>query len=303
MVKPKNLIAGICLASGIAVSAGSVTLKPSADTGLSAFNSNNNFGRTDSLILGGIRLSPNASRILLRFELGDALPANAVITNASLKIKVTKKKDQPPDALVKVFRMNTPWSEGTKSGPQGALGTAGEATWKAPGTNGLAWTTGGAAFPDFENTASASQTLKAEGTYTFSSENLIKDLETWLANPASNQGWILVDGNELISKAVRRIGSRESAANSPQLVIDFEVPPPPPVTVLNIAPIPGAVEIRFSAPAGNLYTLQSSKNLSGSNWTAITNIAAKFTSLEPVIQDPIGDKPFLFYRVLIRQID
>ncbi len=303
IVNPKNLIIGICLASGIGVSAGSVTLKPSADTGLSALNSNNNFGRTDSLILGGIRQSPTASRILLRFELGDVLPANAVITNASLKIKVTKKKDTPPDALVKIFRMNTPWSEGKKSGQQGGLGTAGEATWKTPGTNGLAWMTGGAAFPDFENTASASQTLKAEGTYTFTSQSLIKDLESWLANPASNQGWILIDGNESIPKAVRRIGSRESTANSPQLVIDFEVPPPPPVTVLNITPIPGAVEIRFSAPAGNLYTLQSRENLFESPWTAITNIAAKLTSLEPVIRDPIGNASFLFYRVLIRQID
>lgn len=130
------VIIGICLAIGTVASAESVTLKPSADTGLSAFNAANNFGRTDSLILGGIRQSPTASRILLRFT-----------------------------------------------------------------------------------------------------------------------------------------------------------------------PMPGSVEIRFSAPAGNLYTLQSRQNLSGGTWTSITNISAKFTSLEPVILSPTGNEQFLFYRVLIQQID
>ena len=48
------------------------------------------------------------------------------------------------------------------------------------------------------------------GSYNFESTNLVTDVQNWLTDPSSNFGWIMVNGNETISRSARRFASRES---------------------------------------------------------------------------------------------
>lgn len=297
------VVAGVTAAVVGRLEAGTVSLKPVADTGILAFSPNNNFGAGTALVLGGINKSPMPGRILLQFDIAAGVPAGARVTAATLKIQVTKKNASGPDTPAKVFRLNTAWTEGKKAGQQGAAAAAGESNWKVTGVSGVSWASPGGGAADFAADPSASAILKGVGSYSFTSAKLAEDVEAWRANPASNRGWILLADNELTGRSARRVGSRESGASSPVLELVYEEEPVISAPALSIAAVPAGYELRFPAPAGNLYSLQGREDAGGGAWTTLTNVAAKFESLNPVIVDPAGGLVRRFYRLLIQEID
>ncbi|RMF61868.1 MAG: T9SS C-terminal target domain-containing protein, partial [Bacteroidetes bacterium] len=80
------------------------------------------------------------------------------------------------------------------------------------------WTTPGG---DFDDTPSASTTVDGPGTYTWSSTNMVGDVQDWLERPEENFGWILL-GEELVSRSARRFDSRESST-PPTLTITYSM--------------------------------------------------------------------------------
>ena len=46
-------------------------------------------------------------------------------------------------------------------------------------------------------------------------------MQTWLSNPETNFGWLLISQGEGTAKTARHFGAREDAGNAPRLVIDF----------------------------------------------------------------------------------
>src|SRR5207248_6980825 len=69
------------------------------------------------------------------------------------------------------------------------------------------WTTEGG---DCFGTVSASQSVGAIGSYTWSSAQMVADLQSWLDNSTINFGW-LVRGDESGSATAKRFDTRESA--------------------------------------------------------------------------------------------
>ena len=65
------------------------------------------------------------------------------------------------------------------------------------------------------------------------SPELIVDVQSWIDDPATNYGWIIL-GEEGNPQNARRIASSENAVGAPVLTVDFTppmMPPPGPTAV------------------------------------------------------------------------
>lgn len=175
----------------------------------------------------GTTNQPLLRRALIAFDCATLLPENALISSVALTMHVSGAS-----ALTHNFslhRVTSAWTEGASdaSGNEGSGTTAlaGDATWlhaSAPGTN---WITAGG---DFSTIASAARAVGDIGFYTWSSAQLASDVQSWLANPTSEFGWIL-RGDESAPGTTRRFDSSESLDGlfSPSLVIEYSVVPTP----------------------------------------------------------------------------
>ena len=161
---------------------------------------------------------------MLRFDLTGALPPGAVIISAQLELFVDQTSaSQPTNATV--HRVTAPWLEGSAVAPSGggsgAPSVTGESTWIHRNyPNGL-WANAGG---DFVAAPSFAFSLPLSGqTISDPSPGLIADLESWLANPASNHGW-LIKTDESEASTARRCWSREAASGQPSLTITYLTP-------------------------------------------------------------------------------
>lgn len=161
-------------------------------------------------------------RALIKFDIAGVVPAGATITSVSLRLNMSKTASGIQTIALK--KVSADWGEGTSNAAdpdgQGAPSTTGDATWihRFKGTSN--WTTAGG---DFVTTESASLSVNAIGTYSWTSTpQLVADVQGWLTNPSSNFGWIIT-GNEAIDKTAKRFDSRENAttANRPQLTVNY----------------------------------------------------------------------------------
>jgi hypothetical protein len=147
----------------------------------------------------------------------------------------------PAGALtVELHKLLADWGEGTSHAPMGegdgAPATPNDATWRHRFFDTIFWTTQGG---DFSATVSASQSVGGIGQYTWSSAQMIADVQSWVNNPASNFGWLVL-GDESTAATAKRFDTRESAS-PPVLTIQYApramptprprpTPPPRPTT-------------------------------------------------------------------------
>ncbi len=189
-------------------------------------------GRTDDQ--NGIPAS--LRRALLAFDVsGIAMTAVIDSVNLELTISMAPGQGSPKGGTASLHRLTAPWGEGaTDAGGQegqGAVAQSGDATWSHAFWNTAAWTTLGG---DFQALASATRTYTSagEGPLVFSSTaDLVADLQFWVANPGSNNGWILRgeegSGMNPTQQTARQLLSSENlAAGVPTLTVDFHAPPP-----------------------------------------------------------------------------
>ena len=141
-------------------------------------------------------LGLNRTRGLLRFDLG-SLPANAVITNVSLTLKVVTTPSPQVNSVFDLRRVLVSWgNEGAGSDRGGGAAAANQVTWNSRFFGGLPWSTpGGAVGVDFGTGVSAFQSVAGNGSYNFFGANLLSDVQSWYANSANNFGWVLVRGS------------------------------------------------------------------------------------------------------------
>jgi hypothetical protein len=184
-------------------------------------------------------------RALVQFDLS-ALPAGAVITAAELTMTATRVKDNTA-FVTTLQRVTAGWTEGTTnagSGGNGAPADAGDATWLHRSSPSL-WANAGG---DFSATISASQTIGALGSYTWSSSGVVSDVQFWADNPSQNFGW-MVRGNEQTPQSVKEFSSHEGAA-APSLLITYtQVPEPGSAALAAAALAPALVRRRKTAQA------------------------------------------------------
>lgn len=170
-------------------------------------------------LYSGRNSQDRARRTLVHFTLAGVVPPDARIDSVALTLHVASA----PDTIVRPFalhRVTRDWGEGASAGAggSGAPAAVGDATWLHAFHPTVSWTTPGG---DFEPMASATRGIGDVGPWSWSGEGLRADVTTWLADPASNFGWLLLCGDEGVLRSVRRFDAREATdpASRPSLRI------------------------------------------------------------------------------------
>ncbi len=165
----------------------------------------------------------NNRRGLLAFDVDGALPDGAIINTAVLTLHVSNVPPGAGTETITLHQLTADWGEGTSdaSGAEGAgaASETGDATWIHRFFDTDLWANAGG---DFEESPSATFEVDGIGTYDVSSDELTDDVRSWVGEPASNFGWILV-GNESEEMTARRFDSRENGTGGdrPQLTITY----------------------------------------------------------------------------------
>jgi hypothetical protein len=157
-------------------------------------------------------------RGVLAFDIAGSVPPGSIITAVSLTMNMSMT---PAGALtVELHKLLADWGEGTSHAPMGegdgAPATPNDATWRHRFFDTVFWTTQGG---DFSATVSASQSVGGVGQYTWSSAQMIADVQSWVNNPDSNFGWLVL-GDESTIATAKRFDTRESAS-PPVLTIQY----------------------------------------------------------------------------------
>jgi hypothetical protein len=161
-------------------------------------------------------------RGVLAFNIAGSIPAGSTITGVTLSMNMSRT---PLSVAypVELHKLLADWGEGTSmaSGEEGdgAPATPNDATWRHRFFDTIFWTNEGG---DFSATVSASQSVSVVGPYTWSSAQMVADVQSWLDNPAGNFGWLVL-GDEKPTLTSKRFDTRESAS-PPILTIEFTGP-------------------------------------------------------------------------------
>ncbi|MCC6675586.1 MAG: EF-hand domain-containing protein [Phycisphaerales bacterium] len=175
----------------------------------------------------GTTLSGGQRRALVEFDIASMVPAGSTITSVALRLNMSRTVAL--SQTCSIFRVTKEWGEGTSDAPgeegSGAPATPGDATWLHAMFATDFWAAPGG---DFAAIASAAIPVTGNGPYTWgSTAAMVADVQSWLDDPSSNHGWIVL-GNEVATRTSKRWDSRENliAANRPALTVQF-VPPCP----------------------------------------------------------------------------
>jgi hypothetical protein len=225
-------LASLALAAFNAV-AGVVSISPSQDTGMFDLNPLNNFGRAPNNIVG-TTAGGNRGRVLLEFDIANAIPAGSIINSVTLRLAdVSSPAGSFVSSTFALHRSLVDWNGGTNVGN---TATTGDATWDYRVFETIGWgSPGGADGVDYVSTASAGillsqlSTTNGPGTNFWSSAGLVADVQSWLDNPGTNFGWFLISSNELTPRTARRFGMQEntSIGSRPLLTVEFSPVPEP----------------------------------------------------------------------------
>jgi hypothetical protein len=182
-------------------------------------------------------------RGVLAFDIAGNIPAGSTILDVTLSLNMSRTADNTA-RTIELHKLLADWGEGTSVAPgeegDGAPATTNDATWRHRFFDTIFWTTEGG---DFSATVSASQSVGAVGMYMWSSSQMVADVQSWLSDPATNFGWLVL-GDESVAATAKRFDTRESAS-PPVLTIQFRaVPAPRPRPTPHPRPTPSA----FSRP-------------------------------------------------------
>ena len=162
-------------------------------------------------------------RGLLRFDLS-SIPDNATINSVSVQLTVSRTISG--DVPVNLHTVLADWGEGGSDAPgqegQGTTASPGDATWLHSNFPTQVWDNVGG---DFNPNSSATEPVGPNGQYTWTSDQLTADVLSWLADPSTNFGWIVI-GDESTSGTAKRFDTRENPTedNRPRLIVDFDAP-------------------------------------------------------------------------------
>jgi hypothetical protein len=230
--RPRGLL--FCAALGVVAPAAhgaEMELAPVADTTIYEDDGGAGTGAGSFLFVGPLA-SGSPRRALLRFDLS-ALPPGAIVQSVALRLVINRAAiGAALDDPHRLQRVLSTWGEGSGDGGSGGGGgpaSAADATWThrfwgSPAASGPSWSTvgGDAAGP------SAQFPLGGVGVHVVASTpGLVADVQAWLANPASNHGWLLSgpEGPDYSQKA-RRLLARESpdVDGRPRLTVTYQAP-------------------------------------------------------------------------------
>ncbi|MEO5803593.1 MAG: DNRLRE domain-containing protein, partial [Verrucomicrobiota bacterium] len=245
------------------------------------------------------------NRGLMKFNIAGVLPRNAKITSVTLTVSVVGEPvDGDNPSTFALHRMLRDWGEGTGSGhpPQqsglGRLAMTNEAIWShrfAFTTNSWA-VSGGAGGIDFSPNPSGETYVygTAFSPYTFeTTTTMTSDLQTWLNQPETNFGWLMLSQTEELNFSARRFASREDTNRAPVLTVEYFVP-----QINQITLVSNSVELKFLAEAGQEYTVEWRNGFGPNSWLTLTNVPAPMEQTNCVVKDFLSSTQ-RFYRLYL----
>lgn len=226
MISTKTLLAVILTTAlgcaGIrSASAAIIVISPSKDNTLYEYDpaEGDHSNALGLHFFAGVTGMGELRRGMLAFEIAGSIPAGSTITVVSLSMNMSRTPLETA-RTVELHTLLADWGEGTSVAPgeegDGAPATPNDATWRHRFFDTIFWSTQGG---DFSATVSASQLVGVVGQYTWSSAQMVADVQAWLDNPASNFGWLVL-GDETAIATAKRFDTRESAS-PPMLTIEF----------------------------------------------------------------------------------
>ena len=207
------------------LNAQTVVLNAVKDNTIYSNLTNNSNGAGDNFTTGAIASSP-VRRGLLMFDLS-SIPAGATITAVSLRLVMNRTVSGANN--VSLHRLNENWGEGASNAGAGGDGNGapaelGDATWICTFSNGAggcttSWTTAGGVF---QLAASATTSVIGPGAYTWSSGQMITNVQDWKNNAATNFGWVII-GAEGTPGSAKRFSSRTNpiVPDRPTLTVTY----------------------------------------------------------------------------------
>lgn len=199
-----------------------VILTPSKDATLYELSNGSLANGAGIHLFAGSTASSQRRRALVAFDVASQIPPGSVITSAvlTLQVSLTVAATQP----TRLHPVTSDWSEGASNAGDsrdggGTSSLAGDATWLHTAFPDRFWRTPGG---DFSSTPDATASVGSFGPFSWgSSAALVARVQSWVDQPATNFGWIVI-GNEATSRTTKRLDSREGAANArPTLTVEF----------------------------------------------------------------------------------
>src|SRR5437867_1992754 len=208
------------IASDLA-SAATINIMPSKDNTLYEFDpddGDHSNGAGFHFFAGETAMS-ELRRGVLAFDIAGSIPPGSIITSVTLSMNMSRTISETP-RIVELHKLLADWGEGTSDAPgeegDGAPATTNDATWRHRFFDTIFWAMEGG---DFSPTVSASQSVGPVGPYTWNSAQMVADVQSWVNNPASNFGWLVL-GDESAAGTTKRFDTRESAS-PPVLTIEY----------------------------------------------------------------------------------
>lgn len=233
-MKVSLLLSSLWLAAQCMAAADSVSLTAARDTSIYSDNTSNADGGGVSFIVGTTGATGNPVRRGLLFFDFSSIPLGAVIQSVSLKLTLINAPAGDVNRAISLHASQVSWGENEASAPgstmvvanTGVAAQTGDATWLSRFDNlGPAWSAPGG---DFATAASATTNVSSTpGDWTWSDPAMVADVQSWVNNSASNNGWFLL-GDETTSKTNRQFATREaaSAVSRPMITVTYAVPEP-----------------------------------------------------------------------------
>ena len=222
------------------------TLSPSKDNTLfESTRGTRSNGAGEYLYAGrtGGRSSGKKQRAVIAFDLAGGIPAGSTITSAKLTLRMSRSNTG--SQTFKLHKLLADWGEGDSNAgnPDGvdnsAASATGDATWIHTFFDTGMWAKPGG---DFTESLSASTSLGRNGPHSWSSDEMVADVQAWVNDPATNFGWILV-GNEGSFQVAMRFDSRENSNEANRPVLEVQYTAAAPAAVATAAPAPTATAV------------------------------------------------------------
>lgn len=207
-----------------------VETPPWADSFIAVYNPDDNYGSQGTFEVS--RYGSDLKKGLLKFNLS-GIPINSIITSAKLKLQAISWSGSK--GTIDIYKVVRLWDENSVT-----WNKAGSTSWEKPGCLGTS---------DVISEKAASFAADY-GTNEIDLRDLVNN---WVANPAANQGIILVDTTDRTDFI---FNSKESG-NQPKLLITYTssgLPPLIPTVIPSITPAPQGFRVFITSTTykGNL---------------------------------------------------
>src|ERR1043165_8529271 len=205
-------------------------VNPIADNSIFSNNNANSDGVGPTMYAGQTSFN-GVRRALVRFTVS-GIPSGSTINSVSLSMNASRLRG---GTTLELHRLTTPFGEGASNagspGGNGAPAVNPDATWSHSTFPSTTWGTPGG---DFNAPVSGSAALGGTGAFVMLGAGMLTDVQSWVANPAQNFGWLIKAASEGAATNAAELGSRENANlnNRPLLSVVYTVPAPGTFSVL-----------------------------------------------------------------------